>query len=156
MKNWWVPRTRGRFVPLLLGVSVFLAISRVGTVSGSRSCCFGDRWLSWTPNERETYVSGFRDGFTRGARKVCRDSFFEMTPPGGVAREKDPLFACLDRVPQFCHMESKFYVDAITAFYKKYPADRWLFPWEVLLDMADPPGLSIDQIHEQIKKRHHP
>jgi len=47
-------------------------------------------------------------------------------------------------------------MDAITEFYKKYPADRWLFAREILMDLADPPGLSIDQIHAQIKERHHP
>jgi hypothetical protein len=139
-----------------LVVAVVLVCSSLGTVWGSRSCCFGDLWLSWSPDVREAYVGGFILGFRRGGWKVCRDSFFGKPSSGAGTTKKNPYWACQDRVPQFSHMEDKFYADAITAFYKKYSADRWLFPWEVLLDMAEPPGLSIDQIHAQIDKRHHP
>jgi hypothetical protein len=142
---------RWRPVILLLGVCAVLVSSRVKTVSGARGCCYGDLWLSWSSDYREAYVHGFRKGLDEGAWQVCKSLFSGTNVPAG-----EDAAACIHRASQFSHIDSKFYSDKITEFYQKYPKDRWLFASEVLLDMADSPGLTIDQIHEQSKKRHHP
>ena len=155
MKHWWTASRRWRSIVPLLGICIALGPGSVRTLSGARACCEGDDWLSWSPDVRETYVRGFIDGFEWGAIRTCQ-AYTAKYDSGQGGSKGSQSETCRRLAPVFSETKGMSYMDAITEFYKKYPAGRWLFAREILMDLADPPGLSIDQIHAQIKERHHP
>jgi hypothetical protein len=111
-------------------------------------------WLSWSNDAREKYVWGFFDGFQDGKRAGCSyyaDKITPYMPHESLPPEKLPRSACFNELPSF-PQQSKAYVDAVTSYYKKYPTDRQAGMRQILLQLASPPGLTIDQIHEKLTK----
>lgn len=112
-------------------------------------------WSSWSKEAREEYVWGYVSGFREGKRAAC--SFFEETitpkmPHKAVLPEDLPRAKCLNAVPDFTTPYLQAYVDAITQFYVKYPHDRQAGLPRLMLEMASPPGLTVDQIHEKLTR----
>ncbi len=152
MRKWCAASTLLLFVLLLVVAGPLFVSNGPGTLFGARSCCEGDVWLSWSQEAKETYVRGFREGFERGVYNACDAGAGSRDSGSGGDRGA----VCRKQAGDLAETDDRFYTDAITRFYENYRADRWLFMREILMDMAQPPGLSIDQIHAQINKRHHP
>ena len=102
-----------------------------------------------SPEAKEAYVWGYLHGFERGKREGC--SFYEekmrayMHEP--VPPEELPQGVCLDALPRFTAPYFHAYADAITNYYVKYPKDPGVGPPIIMMELASPPGLTIDQIH---------
>lgn len=113
-------------------------------------------WLSWSPQARETYVWGYMDGFQRGGHTACYFHAEKITPylpQKAVPVEELPEVVCNKALPQFTEsMHFDVYVDAITQYYKKYPRDRQAGAGRLLEEMASPPSLTVDQIHEKLTR----
>jgi hypothetical protein len=111
----------------------------------------GALWRSWSAEGRERYVDGYLLGFQRGKRVAC--SFYEektgVSSP--VPVEKLPTQVCLKSLPEFTEPYYQAYVDRITEYYTKYPNDSAVGISEVLTNLAAPPGLSVEQIHEKLR-----
>jgi len=109
-------------------------------------------WLSWSSEARTTYVWGYLHGLEQGKREGC--SFYEdkmkayMHEP--VTPEKLPRAVCLDALPRYPAPYFQVYVDAVTAYFTKYPNDREAGAPQILQELASPPGLTIDQIHAKL------
>ena len=112
-------------------------------------------WSSWSKEARAGYVWGYVSGFREGKQVAC--SFFEERitpnmPREAVPPENLPKATCLAAMPEFTTPYLQAYVDAITDYYAKYPHDRQAGLPRLLLEMASPPGLSVDQIHEKLTR----
>jgi hypothetical protein len=113
-------------------------------------------WLSWSPQARETYVWGYMDGFNRGGHTACYFHAEKITPylpQKSVPVEELPEVVCNKALPQFTESTHfDVYVEEITQYYKKYPRDRQAGAGRLLEEMASPPGLTVDQIHEKLTR----
>jgi hypothetical protein len=110
------------------------------------------RWFSWSPEAQAEYVEGFVMGFREGEKKGCSYYADKITPylPNKAATVNElPEVVCLDAMPDFVKLGHE-YTDAITAYYKKYPSDRQAGMARLMKELATPPGLTIDQIHEKL------
>jgi hypothetical protein len=112
-------------------------------------------WSSWTKEARAEYVWGYVSGFREGKSAAC--SFYEERvtpnmPHEAVPPEKLPKATCLTAMPDFTAPYLQAYVDAITDYYVKYPHDRQAGLPRLMLELASPPGLTVDQIHERLTR----
>jgi hypothetical protein len=110
-------------------------------------------WSSWSREAREEYVWGYVSGFREGKRAAC--SFYEEKvtpnmPHKAVPPENLPKAACLTAMPDFTAPYLQAYVDSITDYYAKYPRDRQAGLPRLMLELASPPGLTVDQIHKKL------
>lgn len=110
-------------------------------------------WSSWSNETRVQYVWGYVSGFREGERAAC--SFYEekmmpYMPHKAVPLEKLPKEQCLSAVPDFTAPYLQAYVQAITDYYARYPHDRQAGLPRLLLELASPPGLTVDQIHAKL------
>jgi hypothetical protein len=67
-----------------------------------------------------------------------------------VRPEELPRAVCLDALPRYPEPNVQVYVEAITNYYVKYPNDPKAGPPIILMELASPPGLTIDQIHAKL------
>jgi hypothetical protein len=118
-------------------------------------------WLSWSADEKYGYVGGYLTGFQGGKRLAC--SFYEGKIAAYLAHkpllpEELPQQVCMTSLPYLVETHENAYVDTITNYYTKYPADQEAEVSNILDEMATPPGLTdIDQIHRKLggdAKRH--
>lgn len=142
---------------LLLTAIALVIVIRVGLMrAGGQNVpqTPAELWLSWSADAREEYVWGYLSGFVEGKRVGCSfyaDKITPYTPRTPVPPEHLPRQACLDALPDFSK-PSKEYVDAMTNYYSRYPHDRQAGMPRILLELASPPGLTIDQIHEKLTR----
>lgn len=139
-------------VAAALAALALLAIGRAQ--AGSEPQTPAELWLSWSPEARAEYVQGYLSGFLEGKRAAC--SFYEekvaAAPQKPVPPDKLPRQACLAAQPDFKEPYFQTYVDAITNYYTKYPHDRQAGIPRILLELASPPSLTVDQIHEKLTR----
>ena len=71
-------------------------------------------------------------------------------PHKAMPPESLPKATCLTAMPDFTAPYLQAYVDSITEYYAKYPHDRQAGLPRLMLELASPPGLTVDQIHEKL------
>jgi hypothetical protein len=143
----------------LLVVALISVSSALVVVVTSKMARAGDRpqgeaelWLSWSSEARTTYVWGYLHGFDAGKHEAC--SFYGekmkayMHEP--VTPDKLPRAVCLDALPRYPESNFQVYVDAITNYFTMYPRDREAGMERIMMELASPPGLTIDQIHAKL------
>lgn len=153
MREGRVPTVQLLAVALILASSALLVVvrTRIG-LSGEGLAGPADLWLPLSSQARETYVWGYLDGFERGKREGC--SFYAekikayMHEP--VPLDRTPQGVCLDALPRYPESNVQVYADAITSYYAKYPKDPKAGPPIIMMKLASPPGLTIDQIHAKL------
>jgi hypothetical protein len=144
-------------VALISLSSALIVLDNSGTANGqSAPQTPAELWLSWSSDAREEYVWGFLSGFLEGKRAGCSFYADKMTPympHESVPPEKLPRPTCLNALPDFTDTSSQIYVHEITEYYTKYPRDREAGFSRIMLELASPPGLTIDQIHAKLTGR---
>ncbi len=111
---------------------------------GQRVFREGEIWLNWTGSEQEGYVYGFAAAYGAGYESACRRMDQLWKGPVGPGPENDPLRMCASGEIGFSE-KPNYYVEQITEFYRRYPADRDLDIDEVLEQVGR--GLTAEQIH---------
>lgn len=155
MNDHWTTRTRTRFLAVaFVSVTCVFVVASLGAMrqQNGSPVTAAELWLSWSVDAREEYVWGFLDGFQDGKRAGCTyyaDKITPYIPHEPRPPEKLPRSACFNELPNF-PQQSKQYVDALTAYYKKYPNDRQAGMRQILSQLASPPGLTIDEIHMKL------
>ena len=145
----------GLVVALMVAAPAIVVRENIGTVEARAQTgpdTVAGLWLSWSPDTRAEYVEGFVMGFREGEKKGCSYYADKITPylPNKAATVNElPEVVCLDAMPDFVKLGHE-YTDAITAYYKKYPSDRQAGMARLMKELATPPGLTIDQIHEKL------
>ena len=68
---------------IVIRVAAQVAPIRMGT---------GGQWLTWTPDQRNTYVAGMVDGYTIGTLRACEatEDLFEVGQPHRLGDDKHP------------------------------------------------------------------
>lgn len=121
----------------------------------------GAQWLTWTANERITYVHGFLDGYLGGAYQLCdaaRD-LFRVRDPNRVPKDAVPgaesTVLCLASRNDYSKGRSGTgldltpYTNVITDFYIKHP-DYQAIPFvELMLSLADGKCDTAEQLHRK-------
>jgi hypothetical protein len=111
-------------------------------------------WASWSEEARTEYVWGYVSGFREGKQAACyfyEGEMMKYTPDKGVPPEKLPKATCLAAMPDFTAPYLQSYVNSITDYYAKYPHDRQAGLPRIMVELAAPQDLTIDQIHEKLK-----
>jgi hypothetical protein len=94
-------------------------------------------------------------GFEQGKREGCS---FQGDKTRAYVRElpapaRSPQAACLDTLPKYPARYFQVYADAVTEYFTKYPNDREAGAPRILEELATPPGLTVDQIHEKLTRQ---
>lgn len=156
MRTRWLFGFRILLVTLTTASLVVIALPAPKGVRGENEAQTpAELWSSWSKEARAEYVWGYVSGFREGKQAAC--SFFEERitpnmPHKAVPAENLPRATCLSAMPDFTASYLQAYVDAITDYYAKYPHDRQAGLPRLLLEMASPPGLSVDQIHDKLTR----
>jgi hypothetical protein len=136
---------------LLSTVAVLIAVMSGTLRAQNQPKTPAELWLSWSPDARANYVWGYLSGFERGKREACSLYASKLEEPTRKSRAaKDMRLLCLQALPHFTAPYFQHYVDAITSYYSKYPGDREAGIPRIMLELASPPGLTIEQIHEKL------
>jgi hypothetical protein len=122
-------------------------------------------WLSWTPVQRNAYVSGLVSGYMMGFYRACdlADQLFEVGKPHRLGDEHHPTDMpsgrCLVHRGEFSkksldkegRLDVSAYTDVVTAFYKDHPTCRD-FPFDFLLQSLSSKYATADQLYEMAMK----
>lgn len=154
MKSRWA--VRGRFFAITVASAGFVVFALAGVIVPQDSNPRNDAelWLSWSLDAREKYVWGYLEGFQDGKRAGCTyyaDKITSSLSHEPLPPEKLPRSACFNETPTF-PQQSKTYVDAVTAYFTKYPNDRKVGMQLILRRLASPPSLTIDEIHAELTR----
>ena len=116
-------------------------------VLGATACCEGTWWLKASRDIRNGYVSGFTQGLTYGFGEGCLAGTkgVQASEPG---LDADPLRRCLAKGYAFSQPTDQ-YVKLITDFYRRYPGDRDMPIFQVLVRLLQ--GLGLEEIHLEPK-----
>src|ERR1700722_4440132 len=124
-----------RIGTLFFSLCVFAA-AQVKPEDAGRSA----EWLSWTPVQRNAYVSGLVSGYMMGFYRAgdLADQLFEVGKPHRIG--DDPSGRCIAHRGEFSkksldkegRLDVSAYTDVVTAFYKDHPTCRD-FPFDFLL-----------------------
>jgi hypothetical protein len=125
----------------------------------------GDEWLSFRPEQRQTYVYGFIDGYLEGTLSSCdlANELFEKgrshTLGDGHHRSDMPTARCLVHRGEFSklfsdmkhdtggHMDVAIYTDVITDFYERHGNCRE-YPFGFLMEELSLKYSTADQLYE--------
>jgi hypothetical protein len=136
--------SRALLVAAALTVLVFLSISaQVSTPKRER----GEEWLSWSPAQRSTYISGYVTGYLMGSHDACgaTDQLFEVGKPHRLY--EDPSARCQAHLETYSSRDTATYTTVITEFYTKYPQYRDI-PYPYLLKFeTDNQHKTADELH---------
>jgi hypothetical protein len=102
-------------------------------------------WLEWGNAQRENYVSAYVEGYLEGLEAGCQKGSKDSTD------EEERLRKCRDETVDFSK-GSAYFVATVTEFYKRFPKDRDIYPWEILEQLGR--GQALEQIHEHPFMRH--
>lgn len=112
----------------------------------ARSTGDGQRWLSWSADQRQTFISGFLAGYALGFRTGCTEYSFADPPPDALDLSKSPLQKCMLQQLDYSKMP-KDYAGQISTFYERYPSDLNVPTTWIVLALSDSENKSLDEIH---------
>jgi len=134
----------------LCALAMVFVFMNFGT--GQRICCDGDIWLKWNLQERSAYIWGFSAGYANAYESACAN-MAKLWNDTAEPRPNEPYGKCLATAKDLTR-STDYYVDAVTVFYSRYPADREISMEEVLAQLAK--GLTVEQVHHYPFPRHAP
>jgi len=125
----------------------------------------GGQWLSWSPKERSTYVSGFISGYLIGTSQLCKaaDELFKVRDPRRVTDEVIPgneaSALCFENRGEYTRqlrgaggIDVGVYADVITEFYTKHPEYHGV-PFPFLMEfLSDGKSATADQLYQRALK----
>ena len=125
----------------------------------------GGEWLSWSPEQRTTYVNGFLMGYATGSHEACDlgDQIFEVGKQHRLGDEHHPSelpsARCLARIDKYSSAKTTDsgidygpYTDTITEFYRKYPEYQGVPFFKLLKSLSDSKVRTADELYRMALK----
>ena len=126
----------------------------------------GGEWLSWSSEQRATYVDGFITGYLQGSHRACEvaDDLFEVGKPHRLGDEHHPSeipsARCLARMEEYSKAkytetsgpDFSAYADVITEFYAKHPEYQGVPFVNLLKLLSDRNYKTQDQLYQMALK----
>jgi hypothetical protein len=104
----------------LAGTSAVLMLITVAASVISPQRGTGQEWVSWSPEQRGTFIDGFVTGYVMGARRAC-DVTNDLFEVGKMQRlGKDPSARCSARLELYSK-DLQSYTTVLTDFYTQHP-----------------------------------
>jgi hypothetical protein len=157
-----MPRAARHF--LIVGSFVVLFFVNVAAQVRPDQIGQGGQWLSWSVNERISYVHGFLDGYFGGTYQLCdaaRD-LFKVKDPSRVSKDAVPgaeasvlCFANRDDYSKGrsgAGLDLSPYTNVITDFYAKHPEYQAVPFGQLMLSLADGKCDTADQLYQRALK----
>lgn len=146
-------------------IAVPLLVSSRSGVDPAPTPGSGEEWLSWTQQQRVTYVRAFTAGYTKGARQAClgADFVFEVGQPhrlGDERHESDvPSARCLAQMDWYskaifseARQDFSAYTEVLTDFYRMHREYRRI-PFDYLMQfLTDRQYKTSNQLYEMALK----
>jgi hypothetical protein len=119
----------------------------------------GEEWLSWSLADRNAYIGGYIDGYTKGSHEAClaTNDIFEVHKPHHLG--EDPAARCESHLETYSKYQTKdsradlsVYVTVITEFYTKHPEYRNIPFFYLMRFLSDSQRKTADQIYEMALK----
>lgn len=114
----------------------------------------GQYWLGMDEKMRFWYAAGYLEGIQRGYTQGCINADALFGPDEPTKYEEVPVRKCLDLMPHYPR-DTNFYVNQVTSYYKKYPADRHVLLREVIELLTSPPERTLEEIHGMLQGSNH-
>ena len=148
----------GMGVLVILVVVICVAQTRPGPGQIDR----GGEWLSWSPEQRATYIDGFITGYLQGSHRACEvaDELFEVGKPHRLGdehhRSEIPSARCRARMDEYSKAkytetagpDFSAYADVITEFYTKHPEYQGIPFVDLMKSLGDHNYKSADQLYQ--------
>lgn len=128
---------------IILSLTIFFSLAT--TLSAEQECCPGNTWLSWSKKSREMYVYGYAVGYQRGIHDGCYKGTKGWPGREKLSYQDDPRNKCFENELDFSK-GSDYFAQAVTQYYRQYPADRVVTPDDILQQLAQ--GKSLAEVHQ--------
>ena len=135
-------RQGNRFSALILIVFVLLGQAQAAWVGDE-----GEMWLKWDLTTRNAYIYAYVAGLLHGFTKGCNSGLDYLYSKRNYRADEvdDLLSGCRNTSPvQLSTIDDGLITQAVTAFYEKYPKQKFLNISDILLKILA--GHTIDQI----------
>jgi hypothetical protein len=146
-------KSSGRGVAAL-GVLFF---SLLGQAQAAWVGAEGEMWLKWEIATRNAYVYAYTAGILRGFTAGCNAGIDYLSSKRKYKADEaeDYLAGCSSNSPvKLTRIDDGLTAQAVTAFYAKYPKQRFLNVSDILLKLLA--GHTIDQIHREFPESDDP
>jgi len=132
----------------------------------SQDVISGEVWLNMNIEERTQAVAGYIDGHGMGAFQACSllTNVFEVNHTKEILEEEKrsnltDAQLCMRKAGEYSRINrntaflDKYatYVNVITDFYQRYPSERYVPPFLLLLNMQDGFDTTVEQLHDSVK-----
>lgn len=122
----------------------------------------GAQWLSWNTKERDTYVSGFVDGYKTGTTQICAsaDEFFGVKNQSlGDQNSESASAACFAHRGDYSRQYSgaasvdfSAYAIVVTDFYTRHPDYRMIPFSRLMLSLRDGASTNAAQLYSRAQQ----
>lgn len=134
----------------------------------------GEEWLNMSVEERTQAAGGFIDGYNMGVYQACgllygkfqinhnkellEEEKLSNMDDVGLCKQKAGTYSRIDHHADTVEKKISTYVDLMTSFYQRYPSERYVPPFLLLVNMQDGFDSTVEQLHDSASKsilRHH-
>jgi hypothetical protein len=126
----------------------------------------GEQWLNMSSGERTQAVSGFVAGYNLGTFQACGllANVFEIGHTQEMNEEEiqsklSDAQLCQRKAGMYSRSDQDAaYVNVISTFYQRYPSQRNVPPFLLMMNMQDGFDSTVEQLHDSAGKsilRHH-
>lgn len=126
----------------------------------------GEEWMSWSREERATYIAGYITGYRQASLAACdaADALFEVGQPHRLGDEHHsselPSARCLARMEEYSKatysptsgVDLSAYVEVITDFYAKHPEYDGISFVDLMKFLGDRNYKTADQLYRMALK----
>jgi hypothetical protein len=107
----------------------------------------GRTWVNWTSNQRQTFVTGYLEGYNLGFGAACIADFDALPQKlTGLNLADSPLQKCMTQQLQFSK-GSSHYAEEITTFYEKFTSDAELPVAWLVQAFSDSEHKTLEEVH---------
>ncbi|HKN60418.1 MAG TPA: hypothetical protein VJW93_04530 [Candidatus Acidoferrales bacterium] len=138
-------------IPLLC-VLLVIGICRISAIRKSEvpvGNLLGDQWLRMSHSEKIYFVEGYKRGSSAGQTDACdlfsdkaKSQLPSVSVPGGIILDR-----CEGRARSWS-VGTQNVAKEIDNFYMRFPDSRDIHVTNLILNLSDQAGLTVDQIHE--------
>ena len=143
--------TRITKVFALGGIFAVWMVITIAASSSSPQRGTGQEWVSWSPEQRDTFLDGFVTGYVMGTNRAC-DATNDLWEVGKAHRPgEDPSARCSARLELYSK-DLKSYTTVLTQFYTEHPEYQNIPVVYLMRFLSDNQFKTADELYQMALK----